>query len=279
MLCTHIRTTFGIKNNNFFLRNMTSIVTSVERAFQILRLFENGQPERGVSEISRALNIHKSTAHNIAQTLCKLNILEQNPLSLKYYLGSGLVNLGNMARQRLDVRPLARPFMQDLAEETRASVFLGVFENDGITIVEKAEAPEEMRISAPIGQRVPFSGGSFGQAFLAYMPPSEVDRLLMERGLRSFTRTSVTDPLEYRDALARIKNQGYAVDNLEEYLEGVWAVSVPIFDGDGVTAVLTAVNLTARIDASKAEMTIEATAEVARELTARMGGKDIWRQS
>lgn len=258
---------------------MTSTVTSVERAFRILRLFENGQPEHGVSEIGRALNIHKSTVHDIAQTLCKLNILEQNPLNQKYYLGSGLVSLGNMARQRLDVRPLARPLMVNLAEETRASVFLGVFENDGITIVEKAEAPEEMRISAPIGQRVPYCGGSFGRAFLANMPRSEVDRLLKERGLRKFTETSVTNPAEYRHGLTVVKTQGYALDSLEEYLEGVWAVSAPIFDVDGVTAVLTAVNLTARVDSNKAELTIMATVKVAQELTARMGGKGIWRQS
>lgn len=258
---------------------MTVTVTSVERAFQILRLFENGQPEHGVSEISRALNIHKSTAHNIAQTLCNLNLLEQSPVNQKYYLGPGLVNLGNLARQRLDVRHLARPLMAHLAEETRASVFLGVFENDGITIVDKAEAPEEMRISAPIGQRVPFCGGSFGQAFLAHMPASEVDRLLTERGLRDFTQTSVTDPLEYREDLKLVETQGYAVDAREEYLEGVWAVSAPIFDGDGVVAVLAAVNLTARIDTVKADMTIRATVTVARELTARMGGRHIRRHS
>ena len=258
---------------------MTSIVTSVERAFRILRLFENGQPEHGVSEISRALNIHKSTANNIAQTLCELKVLEQNPINQNYYLGPGLVKLGDMARQRLDVRLLARPYMLNLAEETRASVFLGAFENDGITIVEKAEAPEEMRISAPIGQRVPFCGGSFGRAFLAYMPSSEVDRLLSDRGLRKFTETSITDPAEYRDGLEAVKSQGYAVDDLEEYLMGVWAASAPIFDGDGIIAVLTSVNLVARINFKKAEMTIRATVRVAEELTARMGGKDIWRRS
>jgi DNA-binding IclR family transcriptional regulator len=241
----------------------------------MLRLFDDGQPEQSVSEISRALNIHKSTAHNIAQTLCKLNVLEQDPASLKYRLGSGLVNLGNLARQRLDIRWLARPHLESLAREARASTFLGVFENDGITIVEKAESPEQLRISAPIGQRVPFCGGSFGRVFLAYMPLSEVNRLIKEHGLRQFTATSITDPDEYRTRLAQVRAQGYALDGTEEYLDGVWAVSAPIFDGDGVVAGLTSVTFKAQIGPKKADEIIHTTVEAAEWITRRLGGNQF----
>ena len=252
---------------------MSTTVTSVERAFRILGLFDDGRPEQSISEISRALNIHKSTAHNIAQTLCKLNVLEQNPANLKYHLGSGLVSLANLARQRMDVRQLARPYLVSLAQETHVSVFLGIFENDGITIVEKAESPEQLRISAPIGQRVPFCGGSFGRVFLAYMPLSEVERLIKERGLRRFTRASLTDPREYRMRLAEVREQGYAVDDTEEYLDGVWAVSAPILDGDGVAAGLTSVTFKAQIKPEKAGEIIRATLATAEEVTRRLGGK------
>jgi IclR family KDG regulon transcriptional repressor len=251
---------------------MTTIVNSVERAFRILGLFEDGRPEQSISEISRALNIHKSTAHNIAQTLCKLNVLEQNPANLKYHLGSGLVSLANLARQGMDVRQLARPYLVGLAQETHVSVFLGIFENDGITIVEKAESPEQLRISAPIGQRVPFCGGSFGRVFLAYMPLSEVDRLIKERGLRRFTRASLTDPSKYRMRLAEVRGQGYAVDDTEEYLDGVWAVSAPIFDGGGVVAGLTSVTFKAQINPKKAGDIIRATVGTAESITRRLGG-------
>jgi IclR family KDG regulon transcriptional repressor len=248
-------------------------VTSVERAFRMLDLFENGYSECSISEISRSLNIHKSTAHNIAQTLCELNILEQNPRNLKYQLGSGLVSLGYLARQRLDVRRLARPYLESLAQETHASAFLGVFENDGITIIEKAESPEELRISAPIGQRVPFCGGSFGRAFLAFLPRLEVERLLNERGLPQFTATTITDPAKYRKILTEVRERGYAVDNSEEYLDGVWAVSAPIFDGDSIVAALTSVTFKAQMNPQKADSIIHATVSTTMEITRRMGGK------
>jgi len=253
---------------------MTTTVTSVERAFHILSLFENGQPEKGVSEISRALGVNKSTVHGIAQTLCKINMLEQNPANLKYRLGAGLVALGNLARQRLDVRRLARPFLTNLAENYRVSVFLGVFENDGITIVEKAESQEDLRISAPIGQRVSFCGGSFGKVFLAYMSGSEVERLLSTRGLKRFTETTITDPAQYRANLAVVREQGYALDDTEEYLEGVWAVSAPIIDGDGLSAVLTAVTLSARLNKEKSDGIVEAAISTAREISLRLGSKN-----
>jgi IclR family acetate operon transcriptional repressor len=77
--------------------------------------------------------------------------------------------------------------------------------------------------------KIPFCAGAFGKAFLAYLPPETVERLLAHPGLRAFTPTSITDADQYRAALAAVRAQGYAVDDNEEYLRGVGAISVPIF--------------------------------------------------
>ena len=87
----------------------------------------------------------------------------------------------------------------------------------------------EVRVTASIGMKIPFCAGAFGKAFLAYLPPETVERLLAHPGLRAFTSTSITDADQYRAALAAIRAQGYAVDDNEEYLRGVGAISVPIF--------------------------------------------------
>ena len=253
------------------LQPMSNTVPSVERAFQMLGLFDRERPEHSISEISRSLGLHKSTAHYIAKTLCKLNVLEQNPSSLKYHLGPALVSLGYLARQQVDLRQLARPYLDELASRTRASIFLGIFENDGITIVEKAESPDELRISAPIGQRVPFCGGSFGRAFLAFMPSSKTDLLIEAHGLRRFTDTSITDPDEYMKNLAAVRELGYAIDDTEEYLSGVWAVSAPIFEDEEVAAVLTSVTFKAQVTPERAAKSIRDTVSTAQLITRRLG--------
>ena len=250
-------------------------VNAVDRAFRILNLFDNGQTELGVSDVSRILGLNKSTAHGILQTLAGRDILVQNTVSLKYRLGPGLVVLGDLARQRLDLRELARPALAELANASGETAFLGVLEHDGITIVEKADSPDPFRITAPLGQRVPFCAGSFGRALSAFLPPAEVTRLLREKGLRAFTPASITDPAAFRLALETTRRQGYAVDETEEYLPGAWAVSAPVRDGRGVVAAITVVALTARMNPPKAEQLIRAAVAAADEISRRLGGSPL----
>ncbi|MBI3363199.1 MAG: IclR family transcriptional regulator [Chloroflexi bacterium] len=250
---------------------MADLVPAVDRALRILSAFRNGQAEYGVSEFSRALNLNKSTVHNILNTLIRYNLLEQNKTTRKYRLGPGLIELGHLARQRRDIRDVAHPFVIELMKVTGETTFLGLFENDGITIIDKAEPPGEMKIATPIGQRVPFCAGCFGRAFLAWMSEAEVDRLLASPGLRKFTDTSITDPSDYKASLAPVRRRGYAVDETEEYLSGVWAVSAPIQDAEGVVAALTVVGFTGQMTAAKKKTTSRAALQSARQISQRMG--------
>jgi len=247
------------------------LVPAVDRALCILNVFKDGQVEYGVSELSRALSLNKSTVHNIIYTLCHHNLLEQNLVTRKYRLGRGLIELGYLTRQRQDVREAARPFMIKLMEATGETVFLGVFENDGITIIDKTEPPGEMKITAPFGQRVPFCAGCFGRVFLTWMSETEVDRLLVSPGLRKFTETSITNPAAYKASLASARRRGYAVDDTEEYLEGVWAVSAPIHDIEGVVAALTVVGFTGRMTTTQKKGAIHAAVAAARQVSQLMG--------
>ncbi|MFQ5408703.1 MAG: IclR family transcriptional regulator [Anaerolineales bacterium] len=251
---------------------MTDLVPAVDRAMRILDAYKNGDSEFGVSELSRMLAVNKSTVHDIVQTLCEHRVLSRNETTRKYRLGAGLAELGDRARQQCDIRALARTHLNRLMEATGATVFLGVFENDGITIIEKAEAPSELAITAPLGQRVPYSGGSFGQAFLAFLDPAEVDRLLAEKGLRDFTPTSITDPGAFRERLQLVRERGYAVDDNQEYLDGVWAVSAPIHSGEGaVVAAVTVVAFTRRMTAEKKSAAIVATTRAASAISSQLG--------
>lgn len=209
---------------------MPSLVPAVDRAIQVLYIFKEGtKKEYGVSEISRLLGLNKSTVHNILNTLAHHNFLKQNELTRRYELGPALAELGSLVRSKVDVREVTRPYLRRLMEQTNATVLLGTFDGSKITIVDKEEPVADVRVSASIGMQIPFCAGAFGQVFMAYLPEETVDRLLCEPGLIPFTPTSITDPDAYRAALAQVRAQGYALDNREEYVPGVEAISVPIF--------------------------------------------------
>ena len=262
---------------------MASLVPAIDRAIQVLYLFKNGEKkEYGVSEISRLLHLNKSTVHNILNTLTHYNFLEQNQATRGYQLGPALAELGSLVHHRIDVREIARPYLRRLMERTSATFLLGTFDGVNIVIVDKEEPLADVRVTASIGMRLPFCAGAFGQAFLAYLPPEIVDRLLLTPGLKAFTPTSITDIEQYRATLAIVRAQGYAFDDTEAYLPGVAAISVPIFTpasasspsqfglGD-VAAVITLVHFKSYLSSQKATEFIPWLLEASREVSEKLG--------
>jgi DNA-binding IclR family transcriptional regulator len=255
---------------------MSAPVPAIDRAIRVLYLFKSGgKKEYGVSEISRLLHLNKSTVHNILNTLTQHRFLEQNSVTRSYRLGPALAELGSLVRNQLDVREVARPHLRRLMERANATFLLGTFDGQAITIVDKEEPQAEVRVATSIGMKIPFCAGAFGRAFLAYLPSETVDQLLANPGLKAFTPTSITDPNQYRAALATVRAQGYAVDDTEEYLRGVGAIAVPIFapaaSGEPeIAAVMTLVGFSLQLTpATIAEFTswlVEAAGEISEKL-------------
>ncbi len=250
---------------------MAAKVSAVERAIAILRAFET-RDEWSLSELVDHLDLNKSTAHGILATLVADRFLLRDPITLRYRLGPALIRLGHLAHEQTDVRRIARPYMESLVAETRKTVLLGTFHDDHIVVIDKVDPIGGLHVSATIGQHIPFSAGSFGRVFLAWMPTGDVDRLLARHGLEAFTPATITDPEEFKEELAQVRRQGYAVDDREEYLLGVRAVSVPLRGVDGrVVAGLTIVGFTARSEDQPGEVAIKAALEAAEGISRRLG--------
>jgi IclR family KDG regulon transcriptional repressor len=264
---------------------MSSLVPAIDRAIRVLYIFKDGaQKEYGVSEISRLLDINKSTAHNILNTLAYHNFLVREETTRRYRLGPALAELGSVVRSRIDIRGIARPYLRRLMEQTGATILLGILTGATITIVDQEEPFTDVRVAVSVGMKIPFCAGAFGKTFLAYLPTETVDQLLANPGLKAFTATSITDADEYRAALATVRAQGYAIDDNEEYLLDVGAIAVPIFapplipfsPSDGpetknVVAVITMVNFNSRLSPEKIAKFIPWMVETGREISGKLG--------
>jgi len=217
------------------------------------------------------LSLNKSTAYGILQTLTEHRFLTRDAQTLRYRLGPALIRLGYLAHEQTDVRRIAVPYMEVLVNEIRKSVLLGTFHEDRLTIIDKVDPVGTLHVSAAVGQQIPFSAGSFGRVFLAWLPEERVDQLIAKHGLEAFTPASITDPDAYKAELARVRERGYAVDDTEEYLLGVRAVSVPLMGPDGVVAALTVVGFTSRSGDQPGEHAIKAALSAAHEISRRLG--------
>ena len=249
---------------------MPSLVSAVDRAIQILKAFE-ANDEYSLTELYSLLGLNKSTTHDILNTLCQHRFLLRNGETRKYRLGPALIRLGHLAHEQIDVRRIARPFMEDLMRQTAKSVLLGTFYNGRITIVDKVDPVGVLHVSAVVGQQIPFSAGSFGRVFLAWKSEEEIDELIAEQGLTEFTPSSITDPTLYKKELAKVHEQGYAIDEQEEYLLGVKAISAPLSNHQGVTAAITIVGFTSRSQNEPSQETITAITTATTEISKLLG--------
>lgn len=245
-------------------------VPAVERAILILKALGRSGTGQRLSDLSRELAINKSTAFQILQVLERHGLVERDVDSLRYRLAYGVVELGSTVLGRLDLRAVARPSVRELVAQTGETVFLGVRDGDRIVIVDKEESPADLKITSPVGQRIPLTAGAFGKVFLAYGPGEDAGRLA-KRFLRRFTPRTIIETTQYGQVLAETRQRGYALDD-EEYLEGVRAVSAPVFGPQGaLVAALAVVGFASSMADARIPALVEATVHAGEAISRRLG--------
>jgi DNA-binding IclR family transcriptional regulator len=247
------------------------LVPAVDRAAQILQTVAGSAAALGVSELSRQLGLNKSTVHDILITLCHHHLLERDDATKTYRLGYALAELGQRVSEHMDLRAAARPRLVALAHAVEETVFLGTFHDGHVTIVDKEEAPHDVKITSPLGRRLYYSAGAFGKIFLAAIPEAEARRLMREKPLRAYTAKSTTKITAYRATLPQVRKQGYALDD-EEYLAGVRAAAAPINDMQGrVVAALCVVGFSTRLPHEKLARMAKQTRDAAEQISRQLG--------
>ncbi|MCL6611399.1 MAG: IclR family transcriptional regulator [Peptococcaceae bacterium] len=245
----------------------------VYKVFAVLEELARSGSGMGVSEISRCLNISKSTVYGITQALTDLEVIIQDPQNKKFRLGPTLVHLGSRALAGIDIRAAARPLMEELSREFRETIFLGTFDEKGITIIEKADSPEDLRISAPVGTRIPLYAGAAGKVFLAGLKDSALKEILSERRIPAYTAKTITDAGEYVREISRVRREGFATD-FEEYIRGVNAICVPIPDPWGrPVAAMWMVGFSHSFNGEKMDRAVAATMQAAARISEMLGVK------
>jgi DNA-binding IclR family transcriptional regulator len=205
---------------------------TMQRMIAILDCFSSDQPELGVREIARQIGFSRSTTGRLLQGLKELNLLQQNPGTLAYSLGGKVLAWAGVYLSRLDVRDVALPAMQELHRITRETISLYVMEGNERVCVERLESPQNVRIVARVGRRIPLYAGSAGKVFLAYLPLERCKAVLRETPPTAITDFTIVNREKLMDELAKIRTQGYSV-SFGEWTADAAGVAAPIFGTRG----------------------------------------------
>lgn len=248
-----------------------TVSAAVERALGILETLAAVPAGLTHSEISRRLEIPKSTATYLLRSLERRGYLRREGTRGKYHLGLKVLGLHRSALAGLEIRELAQPLLQALVERTQLTVHLAVLYHDQAIYVEKAEAAGFVRMDTWVGRRMDVHCTSVGKALVAFRPQAEVETLLRRRGMARNTPRTITSPARLLRELAEVRARGYAVDDEENSL-GVRCLAAPVFDAAGaVVAAVGVTGTTAQVSKTTQARIAEQMQEAARKLSRQLG--------
>lgn len=205
-------------------------VKSLAKAMAVLECFSNSEPELGVSDIARRLQLQKSTVHNIVSTFEQLGYLEQNVETGKYYLSVKLLQYCYIINNHLGYRKVFLDYMHQITNELHEVVYLGMPHGKEVLYIECCY-PQDGNGRNILGERAPMHCTSLGKAMLAYMP-REQQEAYAAHPMQRFTSSTIVTRDALLEELANVRTHGYAVDRMEHEF-GVFCVGLPIFGCDG----------------------------------------------
>lgn len=213
-------------------------VSALERGIAVLRCFCESRRTLTATELSRLTGIPRPTVTRLASTLLTLGFLQAEAQTEAYQLGPGVLSLARTFLAGLDVRAVARPYMQALAESTGGSVYLAV--RDGLDMVLIEACRPRNTMLAPrldVGSRAPIANSALGRAYLWAVNPEERQSLIDALRLARAGEFDVLEP-SLRKALADADQSGWCISAGEFHPE-INSVSVPLVGPTGKVMALT----------------------------------------
>ncbi len=243
----------------------TRPVATVERAVAVLHALADSTGDVGNNEIARRTGINASTVSRLLATLATDELVARVPDTGRFRLGPRLVELGNAALARVDIRQTCRPHLVALTAATGETATLSVPYEEGTITVDFVQSPSSVRSVAEVGRPSIGHATAIGKVFLAYAGGTPTGRLT------PYTRRTITNTKELVAEIERTRARGWgqAIGEREADLN---ALAAPVLDGRGeLVAVLGLQGPAARFDTEAMRAAVDHLVAHATQLSAADG--------
>ena len=205
---------------------------TVYKAGQVLNLFSVERSEWGVSEVSQALELPKSSTSELMSALAEQGLLRRTG-SRRYKLGWRIMAMSQILLQTTEFRTEARRAMEGLVARFGETMHLAALERGQVIYVDKMQGTRAVQVAiTAVGHKFWAHAAGVGKVLLAHRPWEEVVEILEREGVPPLTPNTITAPERFREELERARAQGFAYDN-EEALVELCCVAAPIRDHSG----------------------------------------------
>ena len=243
---------------------MEHSAATVEKAIDVLlHLHERAQPW-GVSELSRALKLPKSSVHRLLTALRSRGLVEQDERG-RYRPGMVLLALGLGVLEREPLVIAARPVLEAAAGELNETFFVVAARAGTLTVLDKVEGKGVLRAAPHLGQSIPVQGSAVGRLYLALAPAAL-------RPARA-TRASRARPEKTPDdrELSVVRKRGYA-ENVAGWIAGLAVFAGPVYLRARMVGAIAVALPTPRLTQIDRKLVIQSVVRAAGQVSARMLG-------
>jgi DNA-binding IclR family transcriptional regulator len=241
---------------------------TVVRAIEIVR-FIAAKP-RSLIEVTEMLDVHKSTALRLLQTLVTEGFARQDRQGL-YQVGFGLIALASTSLAEIEVRTIAHPHLQSLVDQYGQTVHLAQLIDDEVRYIDKIEGTGAIAMGSRVGLVADLHTSGVAKVILAFLDDATRRRLAKNILFTRFTANTIVTPARLDEELAIIRARGWAEDDgeKEEYIN---CVAVPILDASGrICAGMSVTSLRAVTSLEQLRVLVPAILDVSRAISRDLG--------
>lgn len=233
-------------------------INSLIKSLNILEyLLENG--EMSILELANLSGMGKSTVHRILGTFKTMGYVEQSKENNKYYATLKIFELGNKVANRIPLRKIVRPYIEELYEKCHETVNFAIVDKNEVVFLDKIVTAEPLRIELEVGKRVPAYCSALGKAVMAFNRDLDISQLVFNK----ITSNTIDSAEKFMKSLEEIRKSGYSLDD-EEYIDGLVCIAVPIKDQlNKPIAAISIATPAVRIDEEKKQVYIKLLQETA----------------
>lgn len=165
------------------IENGESGVAALDRAFAILRCFQEAEAPLRLTDIAKQSGLYKSTILRLIGSLIHHNMVERLD-DTRYRLGAAAFQLGTAYQRAFAPAEVLLPIMRELGDLTSESVAFYIRNASGRACLYRVESKHAIRYMVREGDVLPLNAGSGGRVLAAYSgEPGEPYETIRREGI------------------------------------------------------------------------------------------------
>ncbi len=202
------------------------------RILDILELVAEHPTGITLADISRRLDIPKSSLHPLVTTLSARRYLSYNHREEQYYAGESLFVYGNKFINNVDILEQIRGVLLSVNQKINETLYFGVLSGLDVLYLVKMDLFSQFRVMSNPGNKLPAYSTGYGKALLSQYSPEQIERLYPEGTLKPITEHTIRTVAELNSQLSEVRRTGFSYEKGES-TDGIQCVATSI-DVDGV---------------------------------------------